>query len=90
MSGRISIIDAPVVPNRLADSAPKARIAVLVAGVPTRLPLTLMPPATTNSVNSSIDEGEVIEQQRVQDLAPAVLTPKTMMHGTKQAQRPER
>ena len=50
--GRISTMEAPVVPRKLAVSVPKARIAVLVAGVPTRLPLTRMPPATTNSANS--------------------------------------
>jgi len=51
--GRISTIEAPVVPRKLADRVPKASIAVFVTGVPTRLPLTLIPPATTKSVNNS-------------------------------------
>ena len=50
-------MEAPVVPRKLADNVPKARIAVLVAGVPTRLPLTRMPPATTNSANSRMMKG---------------------------------
>jgi hypothetical protein len=36
MMGRIKTIEAPVVPRKLADKVPKARIAVLVAGVATR------------------------------------------------------
>jgi len=47
--GRIRIIDAPVVPRKLALTAPKASSAVLVFGVPIRLPTIRMPPATTNS-----------------------------------------
>ena len=38
---------APVVPTTLAISVPSARIAVLTSGVPRRLPVTRMPPATT-------------------------------------------
>ena len=41
------IMAAPVVPTTLAISVPKARIAVLTIGVPRRLPVTRMPPATT-------------------------------------------
>ena len=55
--GRISTIEAPVVPRKLADKVPKASIAVLVAGVPTRFPPTRMPPATTNSANSRMMKG---------------------------------
>ena len=47
MSGRIRIIAAPVVPTTLAMSVPNARIAPLTSGVPRRLPVTRMPPATT-------------------------------------------
>ena len=38
---------APVVPTIEAISVPKARIAVLMSGVPRRSPVTRMPPATT-------------------------------------------
>ena len=55
--GRISSIDAPVVPSRLAAAVPSARIARLVSGVPTRLPATRMPPATTNSANNRARKG---------------------------------
>src|SRR5262249_44557053 len=54
---RIKTIEAPVVPRRLADKVPKVSSAELVAGVPTRLPLTLMPPATTNRVNRRMMKG---------------------------------
>ena len=37
INGRIRIIAAPVVPTRLAMAAPKARMPVLVAGVPRRV-----------------------------------------------------
>ncbi|MNV87569.1 hypothetical protein D3C71_1817030 [compost metagenome] len=38
ISGRISSIDAPVVPMKLASTAPTARMPTLSAGVPRRLP----------------------------------------------------
>ena len=47
MSGRIRIMAAPVVPTTLAIAVPKTRIAVLTSGVPRRLPVTRIPPATT-------------------------------------------
>ncbi len=50
-------MEAPVVPMTLADNVPKVSIAVLIIGVPTRLLLTLMPPATTNSANSKMMKG---------------------------------
>ena len=46
ISGRISSIEAPVVPITLASSAPIARIAVLSPGAPCRLPRMWMPPDT--------------------------------------------
>ena len=45
MSGRISSIDAPVVPMMLAIAVPSARMPVLSHGVPTNEPRTQMPPA---------------------------------------------
>ncbi len=44
---------APVVPTMLAISVPNASSTVLTSGVPRRLPVTRMPPATTYSANSS-------------------------------------
>lgn len=38
ISGRISSIAAPVVPMKLASTPPKARMPVLIIGVPLRLP----------------------------------------------------
>jgi hypothetical protein len=43
-TGRISTIEAPVVPMRLAASVPTASSAVLVAGVPTSRPRSSTPP----------------------------------------------
>ena len=40
ISGRIISIDAPVVPMKLASTAPTAMIVTLVAGLPCRLPRT--------------------------------------------------
>ncbi len=44
-------------PRKLAFTAPKASSAVLVFGVPIRLPTIRMPPATTNSENSRMMNG---------------------------------
>jgi hypothetical protein len=46
-SGRISSIEAPVVPTKDARSAPSARNAVLMEGVALRSPLRRMPPEIT-------------------------------------------
>ena len=65
--GRIRSIDAPVVPKRFADSVPKARIAVLVAGVPTRLPLTRIPAGGHEEGEEQNDERQIVEQEGVED-----------------------
>ena len=46
IKGRISSIDAPVVPITLANTAPKPKMAVLSPGLPCRLPRIKMPPET--------------------------------------------
>ena len=51
-SGQISSIEAPVVPTRLASTAPAASSAVFISGVPDSDPRTWMPPVMTNSVPS--------------------------------------
>ena len=40
ISGRISSIDAPVVPMKLASTPPISRMPVLSSGVPCKLPRT--------------------------------------------------
>ena len=52
-SGRMSSAEAPVVPMRLASSAPTARKAVLTSGVPASAPRRQMPPEIANSAPSS-------------------------------------
>ncbi len=56
-TGRIMMIEAPVVPTKLAISVPIASSAVLVAGVPCRLPMIRMPPAMVNSAKSRMMKG---------------------------------
>jgi len=56
-SGRISSIEAPVVPMKLASDAPSASSAVLTAGVPASAPRTQMPPAMLNSANRIATKG---------------------------------
>ncbi len=48
-SGRMSRTEAPVVPIRLASTAPTRRTKVLRSGVPEREPPMWMPPVTMNS-----------------------------------------
>ena len=47
--GRISSTEAPVVPNTLASTAPKARNTVFSQGVAPLRTLRWMPPLTTNN-----------------------------------------
>ena len=46
-SGRISSIEAPVVPTREASRVPVARKAVFTSGVASRSPVRRTPPAIT-------------------------------------------
>ena len=48
---------APVVPTKLAISAPKARNPVLVTGCATRSPFSEIPPLITYRLNSSTMKG---------------------------------
>ena len=56
-SGRISSIDAPVVPITLASVAPSASNPVFFAGVPRSAPRKQMPPAIVNSENRMTTNG---------------------------------
>ena len=71
ISGRISSIEAPVVPMRLASTAPIARIAVLSPGAPCRLPRMWMPPATVNSAVSRMMNGMYSASSACTSCAPA-------------------
>ena len=46
-TGRISTMEAPVVPTSEASTDPSARNPVLVSGVATRSPRSMMPPEIT-------------------------------------------
>ncbi|MCY1381287.1 hypothetical protein D9M69_691770 [compost metagenome] len=56
-TGRIMMIEAPVVPTKLASPVPMASSTVLVAGVPCRLPEIRMPPAMVKSAKSRMMKG---------------------------------
>src|SRR5664279_1440570 len=49
IQGRMSTIEAPVVPRTLAATAPTSRKSVLLHGVAPPFTLMWMPPETTNS-----------------------------------------
>ncbi|MDT4881332.1 hypothetical protein FQZ97_1171840 [compost metagenome] len=71
ISGRISSIEAPVVPMKLASTAPMARMAVLSPGAPCRLPRMWMPPATVNSAVSRMMKGMYSSTSACTVCAPA-------------------
>ena len=83
--GRISTIEAPVVPTKLADKVPAASIAVLVPGVPTKFPLIRMPPATTNSANAIRMNGTYSRSTVCKSAAMVGGNPKTNAAGTSSA-----
>ena len=56
-TGRIMMIEAPVVPTKLASTVPIASSTVLVSGVPCKLPEIRMPPAIVNSAKSRMMKG---------------------------------
>jgi len=57
ISGRIKMIEAPVVPTILDRIAPIARISMLKSGVPRKAPLTMIPLVMTNSANNRTMNG---------------------------------
>ena len=63
MSGRIRIIEAPVVPMTLAIAAPKARIALLTSGEPLSEPLTDDAARGGEEREQHEDEGQIFERQ---------------------------
>ena len=84
----MSSMDAPVVPMKLASTAPIARMAVLSPGLPCRLPRMKMPPATVNSAVSRITNGMYSANSACTRLTPATAGPKVMAKGSKNA-RPQ-
>ena len=74
-SGRIRIIDAPVVPMTLAGSAPIARMAVFMPGEPWMLPATTIPPAAVKSANSMRMKGRYSVRSVCGSAAPVASTP---------------
>ena len=51
--GRMRSIPAPVVPMNEASTEPMSRMSVLTMGVPTRVPLSRIPPEIMNSAARS-------------------------------------
>ncbi|MNV43354.1 hypothetical protein D3C71_1350650 [compost metagenome] len=83
--GRISSMDAPVVPMKLASTAPMARMVVLSPGLPCRLPRMKIPPATVNSAVSRITNGMYSATSACTRLTPAMPGPNVMANGTRNA-----
>jgi hypothetical protein len=75
ISGRISSIEAPVVPMTLASTAPIARIAVFRPGAPCKLPRMWMPPATVKSAVSRMMNGMYSATSACTSCTPASPTP---------------
>ena len=57
MIGRMSNMAAPVVPTQLASTVPTSNKAVFTMGVPTRRPLSTMPPLMVNRPHKTIMKG---------------------------------
>src|ERR1700730_12084465 len=70
MSGRIRIIEAPVVPIMLAIMVPSARIVVLTGAEPLSLPSIETPPAAVNSAKRQIFERHAMHEPRVRRRQP--------------------
>ena len=77
-SGRISSIDAPVVPIQLAITVPTARSAVLTERrARASWPANWMPPATVNSASSRMMNGMYSSSISVEDLEQRQLASRT-------------
>jgi hypothetical protein len=81
--GRIKTIEAPVVPRKLADKVPKARIAVLVAGVPDEI--AAHPDAAGDDEKSEQEKDESRAGGCAGTSSAVVWNPKTTSHGTRKA-----
>ena len=57
ITGRISSIEAPVVPIQPASTVPMASKVVFIDGEPCMLPLMWIPPVTVNSASSNTMNG---------------------------------
>ena len=85
ISGRSINMDAPVVPMKLASTAPMIKIPALSAGVPCRLPRIWMPPATVNSAVNKTMKGMYSASRAWTRLTPAAAPPKLTAKGIKNA-----
>jgi len=74
-TGRISSMEAPVVPITLAITVPKASSAVLVAGVPISAPFNSTPPPVTYSASSRAMKGMYSCKTICQTSATATMGP---------------
>ena len=81
-SGRIRIIEAPVVPTMLAITVPMARMTVLVAGEPCRLPVIRMPPAMVKSENSRMMKGRYSSRAVCRTAPSEASKPRSATSGT--------
>ena len=85
ISGRIISIDAPVVPMKLASTAPIARMPAFSPGLPCKLPRTKMPPAMLNSAVNRMMNGMYSPTAACASPAAAAPGPKAIANGTKNA-----
>ena len=71
--------------NQVCGAVPKARSAVFVAGVPMRLPVSLIPPATTNNVNTMRINGKKSSESVCQTSPATVARPNKLAAGSAKA-----
>ena len=74
-NGRMSNIDAPAVPMKLASAAPSASSAVLRTGVPATWPWTQMPPAMVYNANRTTTNGRYSSSNACTTSCSAVAVP---------------
>ncbi len=87
--GRISTIEAPVVPTKLADKVPTASIAVLVPGVPTKIAADPDAAGYHEQRERDEDERDIFEEHGVQERRDGRRQPEGERRGHEQRERPE-
>ncbi len=85
IKGRIISMEAPVVPMKLASTAPMSNKPALSAGLPWRLPRMKIPPATVNSAVSRMMKGMYSATNACTRLIPATEDPNITAKGIKNA-----
>ena len=75
INGRISNIDAPVVPIHDAIAVPINKNNVFTFGEPTREPFNLIPPEIVNNVNNSIINGIYSNKSTCRSSVKAISVP---------------